>query len=239
MDTAIAKKLMALRLQDVALLESKLREVKDTHSEATARILRVEVRESAVQENQASLKLLQVQLEEQEQKLQEREKAAAEHATSLMALRAEVVHKAHELESTASQLQDRKKALEHRDKMLEQQTAHVKQLQELVSRTYEQHDQPKHFDRNKSENGIGSAAGRRALQPQQLAAGERKRSGAVGGHAGVQREKELQALAVLLQTERDRYFAQLQSVERLVDDFDCLPNTPGPLLDALRHALYP
>ena len=53
------------------------------------------------------------------------------------------------------------------------------------------------------------------------------------------REKELQALATLLQSERDRYFAQLQAVERLVDDFDALPNTPGPLLYALRSALYP
>ena len=52
-------------------------------------------------------------------------------------------------------------------------------------------------------------------------------------------EMELQALAVLLQSERDRYFSQLQAVERLVDDFEGLPNTPGPLLDALRRALYP
>ena len=48
----------------------------------------------------------------------------------------------------------------------------------------------------------------------------------------------MQALAVVLQGERDGYFRQLQAVERLVDTFEGLPNTPEPLLDALRQALY-
>ena len=41
------------------------------------------------------------------------------------------------------------------------------------------------------------------------------------------------------QTERDKYFGQLRAVERLVNEFEALPNAPAPSLDALRRALYP
>ena len=41
------------------------------------------------------------------------------------------------------------------------------------------------------------------------------------------------------QTERDKYFGQLRAVERLVNEFEALPNAPAPFLDALRRALYP
>ena len=49
----------------------------------------------------------------------------------------------------------------------------------------------------------------------------------------------LQTGLTLVQTERDKYFGQLRAVERLVNEFEALPNAPAPSLDALRRALYP
>ena len=61
------------------------------------------------------------------------------------------------------------------------------------------------------------------------------RRAAGGGEGG----SESWGVVVVLQAERDRYFGQLQTVERLVDEFETLPNVPAPLLEALRSALYP
>ena len=250
---ALTQELKALREKDVLVLQKRLHDVEQAHGEATSRISRAEQREAAVRDHEAAVKLQQAHADERERSVRAREHALSEHEKSMAALRAEVAHKAHELEETARVLQQRQSAVEHREKLLQQQVAHVQKLQELVNRTYEQHDtainrRPLHSAETQPSTGIkhvtgGGNDGRKVFRSQQqrsvrksVGVGIPKPQAKEGKISA--REKELQALAVLLQSERDRYFAQLQAVERLVDDFDALPNTPGPLLDALRSALY-
>jgi hypothetical protein len=248
---ALTKQLKALRDEDVLLLQKRLQEIEHAHGEATSRILRAEQREAAVREHEAAVKVQQANADERERSLRMREHALSEHENRMALLNAEVAHKAHELEETARVLQQRKSAVEHREKLLQQQVAHVQKLQDMVNHTYQQHDtvapsDPHHSAENPPATGTkheystgGTNQRRRALQSQQQRSAAKSKGivSSAGLHAS--REKELQALAILLQSERDRYFAQLQAVERLVDDFDALPNTPGPLLYALRSALYP
>ena len=59
-----------------------------------------------------------------------------------------------------------------------------------------------------------------------------------GGVGDGRREGELRAVAAVLQAERDGYFAQLQKVEALAQEWEALPHTPGPLISALREILY-
>jgi hypothetical protein len=257
---ALTKQLKALRDEDVLLLQKRLQEIEHAHGEATSRIMRAEQREAAVREHEAAVKVQQANADERERSLRMREHALSEHENRMALLNAEVAHKAHELEETARVLQQRKSAVEHREKLLQQQVAHVQKLQDMVNHTYTQHDtvaqsDPHHSAENPPATGTKHSTEystgetnqrRRALQSQQQRSAAKSKGivSSAGLHAGEEkvffsREKELEALAVLLQSERDRYFAQLQAVERLVDDFDALPNTPGPLLYALRSALYP
>lgn len=255
----LTKQLKALRDKDVLVLQKRLQEIEDAHGEATSRILRAEQREAAVREHEAAVKVQQANADERERRIRMRELALAEHEKGMALLNAEVAHKAHELEETARVLQQRKSAVEHREKLLQQQVAHVQKLQDMVNHTYKQHDMVAQRDHHSAENPPATGTKhsteystgetnqrRRALQSQQQRSAAKSKGivSSAGLHAGEEkvffsREKELEALAVLLQSERDRYFAQLQAVERLVHDFDALPNTPGPLLDALRSALYP
>ena len=262
-DKVVSKQLAALREQDIVLLKKQLEQVEMTHREAVARVLRVEQREEAVRGHETALNLRQVQLEERERAVGEREKAAVEQEVSLTATQAELLHRAHQLEETAAALQQRKAAVQHREKMVQQQAAHVEQLQALVSRSYQHSDHPtapplgheeSHVSCGKCKSmahvGAGRApvgadrhgASRCALhrrQPQAAKFKEFGNGGVRGVEVGAGREKELQAVARLLQSERDRYFEQLQAIERLADSFEALPNTPAPLLEALRCALYP
>ena len=121
MDRMLAKELAALRHEDLAVLQAKLQQVEHTHREATARISRVEQRESALCEHEAAVKRLEVQLQEQEAKLQERERAVKEQVAHAGVLRAEMTHKAQQLEDTARMLQQRKAAVEHRESLLQKQ----------------------------------------------------------------------------------------------------------------------
>ena len=121
MDRMLAKELAALRHEDLAVLQAKLRQVEHTHCEATARISRVEQREGALCEHEAAVKRLEVQLQEQEAKLQERERAVKEQVAHAGVLRAEMTHKAQQLEDTARMLQQRKAAVEHRESLLQKQ----------------------------------------------------------------------------------------------------------------------
>jgi hypothetical protein len=242
MDRAVMEELAALRAEDVAMFEGKLKQVKEAHADALERIARAEKREGAAKKLEAEVREEQGRVQERERQVQASEKALAEHEIKVKALHAKALHKANALEDTARVLAQRKTAIEYREKLLAQQSAHVQQMQALVSRSYEQLNPPK-VSPHTSEQApataktASDAQGRRPLQAQQ---GLRKGVGAGShGKGGQGREMELQALAVLLQSERDRYFSQLQAVERLVDDFEGLPNTPGPLLDALRRALYP
>jgi hypothetical protein len=251
MDKKVAKQLAAMRQEDMRILEGKLKEVQEVHADAAARVERLRQREEALRRQEAAAKQAQVWAEERERQLQERDKAIAEREENTAMLRAEILQKAHELEETARSLQQRKAAVEHREKMLEQQMAHVKQLQALAAQTLQQHDED-HKDATQRDAASNPATGSRPLEAigasDKLAPhssrGQTRRAargggrGAVGQGRGLQREKDLQALAVLLQSERDGYFRQLQSVERLVNTFEGLPNTPEPLLDALKGALY-
>jgi hypothetical protein len=121
MDRMLAKELAALRHEDLAVLQAKLRQVEHTHREATARISRVEQREGALCEHEAAVKRLEGQLQEQEAKLQERERAVKEQVAHAGVLRAEMTHKAQQLEDTARMLQQRKAAVEHRESLLKKQ----------------------------------------------------------------------------------------------------------------------
>jgi hypothetical protein len=60
-------------------------------------------------------------LQEQEAKLQERERAVKEQVAHAGMLRAEMTHKAQQLEDTARMLQQRKAAVEHRESLLKKQ----------------------------------------------------------------------------------------------------------------------
>jgi len=125
MDRMMAKELAALRHEDLAVLQAKLRQVEHTHREATARISRVELREGALCEHEAAVKRLEGQLQEQEAKLQERERAVKEQVAHAGVLRAEMTHKAQQLEDTARMLQQRKAAVEHRESLLQKQVCSV------------------------------------------------------------------------------------------------------------------
>ena len=229
LDKALARQLKALRCEDKLMLEGELKKVKVSQAEASERLARAAGREAAAAARESAVARREQLAKEAEAALRARELEVAESEARVKALHAHTMKQSNELAEAAKAIGVQKAAVQHREEVLQVRAAHVQQLQTLAAKCLEQNNQepaPPGCAPVPSQQQHALPAGRKG--------GCRRAAGGGGG-----RERELEGVAVLLQAERDRYFGQLQTVERLVDEFETLPNVPAPLLEALRSALYP
>ena len=229
LDKALARQLKALRGEDKRMLEGELKKVKVSQAEASERLTRAAGREAAAAARESAVTRREQLAKEAEAALRARELEVAEREARVQALHVHTMKQSNELAEAAKAIGVQKAAVQHREEVLQVRAAHVQQLQTLAAKCLEQNNQepaPPGCAPVPSQQQHALPAGRKG--------GCRRAAGGGGG-----RERELEGVAVVLQAERDRYFGQLQTVERLVDEFETLPNVPAPLLEALRSALYP
>ena len=229
LDKALARQLKALRGEDKRMLEGELKKVKVSQAEASERLTRAAGREAAVAARESAVTRREQLAKEAEAALRARELEVAEREARVQALHVHTMKQSNELAEAAKAIGVQKAAVQHREEVLQVRAAHVQQLQTLAAKCLEQNNQepaPPGCAPVPSQQQHALPAGRKG--------GCRRAAGGGGG-----RERELEGVAVVLQAERDRYFGQLQTVERLVDEFETLPNVPAALLEALRSALYP